>query len=118
MKTFTGLYSKINHKFVFASTSDYIRSCLISILNTHKGSRFYYPDYGTEIYKYKFAPLNFFTINNINIEIRSAIECIEGLHLDSSSVRFKDDVLYFDLVIKSDYDTFNISVGFAKGVME
>ena len=51
-----------------------IRSNLIHLLLTRKGSRYYLPDFGTRLYEYIFEPLDGPTFRNIESEIRDSVE--------------------------------------------
>jgi phage baseplate assembly protein W len=64
-----------NGKFLALSeeTSDEIRSNLIHLLLTRKGTRYYLPDFGTRLYEYIFEPLDGETFENIKIEIQDSV---------------------------------------------
>jgi len=51
-----------------------VKSMLIHLLLTRKGSRYYLPDFGTNIYQYIFEPLDDVTLGKIENEINDAIE--------------------------------------------
>jgi phage baseplate assembly protein W len=55
-------------------SSEEIRSNLIHLLLTRKGSRYYLPDFGTRIYEYIFEPLDGPTFAEIESEIRESVE--------------------------------------------
>ena len=55
-------------------TNDEIRSNLIHLLLTRKGSRFFLPDFGTRLYEYIFEPLDGPTFNDIESEIKESVE--------------------------------------------
>jgi len=50
-----------------------IRSSLVHLLLTKKGSRYYLPDFGTRLYEYIFEPNDSVTFNHIEEEIRESI---------------------------------------------
>ena len=50
-----------------------IRSNLIHLLLTRKGSRYYLPDFGTRLYEYIFEPLDGPTFSEIESEIRDSV---------------------------------------------
>jgi phage baseplate assembly protein W len=58
--------------------SDYpaeeIRSNLIHLLLTRKGTRYFLPDFGTGLLEYIFEPLDGPTFKNIESEIRDSVE--------------------------------------------
>jgi phage baseplate assembly protein W len=55
-------------------TNDEIRSNLIHLLLTRKGSRFFLPDFGTRLYEYIFEPLDGPTFTDIEEEIKDSVE--------------------------------------------
>lgn len=54
-------------------TAEEIRSNLIHLLLTKKGSRYFLPNFGTRLYEYIFEPLDGPTFRNIESEIRDAV---------------------------------------------
>jgi len=56
------------------TADDEIRTDLIHLLLTRKGSRYFLPDFGTRLYEYIFEPLDSPTFNNIESEIRDSCE--------------------------------------------
>lgn len=51
-----------------------VRSNLIHLLLTRKGTRYFLPDFGTRLYEYIFEPLDGPTFTEIEAEIRDSIE--------------------------------------------
>ena len=51
-----------------------IKSDLIHLLLTRKGSRYYLPEFGTRLYEFLFEPFDGLTFNAIESDIRDAIE--------------------------------------------
>lgn len=51
-----------------------IKSDLIHLLLTRKGSRYYLPDFGTRLYEYIFEPFDGLTFSAIESDIRDSIE--------------------------------------------
>ena len=56
------------------TANDEIRTDLIHLLLTRKGSRYFLPDFGTRLYEYIFEPMDSPTFNNIEADIREACE--------------------------------------------
>jgi len=56
------------------TANDEIRTDLIHLLLTRKGSRYFLPDFGTRLYEYIFEPLDSPTFNNIESEIKESCE--------------------------------------------
>ena len=54
--------------------SEEIRTDLIHLLLTRKGSRYFLPDFGTRLYEFVFDPLDGPTFQNIEAEIRDSVE--------------------------------------------
>lgn len=55
------------------TSDEEIRSDLIHLLLTRKGSRYFLPDFGSRIYEYIFEPLDGPTFSEIEAEIRDAV---------------------------------------------
>jgi len=53
---------------------DEIKSDLLHLLLTRKGSRYYLPTFGTRLYEFLFEPFDGLTFNAIESDIRDAIE--------------------------------------------
>lgn len=68
-------------------TNEEVRSNLIHLILTRKGSRFYLPEFGTRIYEYIFEPFDGPTFGQIEAEIRDAVnDFIPGLLIDNISI--------------------------------
>jgi phage baseplate assembly protein W len=64
-----------------------IRSNLIHLLLTRKGTRYYLPDFGTRLYEYIFEPLDGPTFSQIESEIRESVkEYIPGITITKLTV--------------------------------
>ena len=66
--SFTGRYLDVTN-----STEGEIRSNLVHLLLTRKGSRYFLPDFGTRLYEYIFEPLDGPTFSDIESEIRDTV---------------------------------------------
>jgi phage baseplate assembly protein W len=55
-------------------TDEEIRSNLIHLLLTRKGSRYYLPDFGTRLYEFIFEPMDGPTFSEIDSEIRESVK--------------------------------------------
>jgi phage baseplate assembly protein W len=51
-----------------------IKSDLIHLLLTRKGSRYYLPDFGTRLYEFIFEPFDGLTFQSIESDIRDSVE--------------------------------------------
>lgn len=103
-----GVTYGINFPFMDSLTGDYlslsqspdqeIRSSLIHLLLTRKGSRYYLPDFGTNLYQYIFEPLDDITMGKIEDEITDAVEkYIPNLTINKIVIqKFYDDIEYVD----------------------
>ena len=68
-------------------TSEEIRSDLIHLLLTRKGSRFFLPTFGTRIYEFIFEPFDGPTFNDIDSDIRDAVtDFMPGLIVNQISI--------------------------------
>ena len=64
-----------------------VRSNLIHLLLTRKGTRYYLPDFGTRLYEYIFEPMDGPTFSDIEAEIRDSVsEYIPGITITKISV--------------------------------
>jgi len=74
------------------TANDEIRTDLIHLLLTKKGSRYFLPDFGTRLYEYIFEPLDSPTFNNIESDIREACEkYLPQLKITNISVKAASD---------------------------
>jgi phage baseplate assembly protein W len=74
----------IDFPFVNSNSGDYVglttipesevKAMLIHLLLTKKGSRYFLPDFGTNLYQYIFEPLDDITLGKIEAEIQDAVE--------------------------------------------
>ena len=56
------------------TTDEEIRTDLIHLLLTRKGSRYYLPDFGTRLYEFLFEPFDGLTFDAIQSDIRDAVQ--------------------------------------------
>ena len=63
-----------NYLSLSATNDEEIRSSLIHLILTRKGSRYYLPDFGTRLYEFIFEPLDGPTFSDIESEIRDSVE--------------------------------------------
>ena len=69
------------------TTDEEIRTDLIHLLLTRKGTRYYMPDFGTRLYEYIFEPLDGPTFSEIEAEIRDSVNTyIPNLILNNISI--------------------------------
>ena len=69
------------------TTTDEIRTDLVHLLLTRKGSRYYLPDFGTRLLEYIFEPLDGPTFSDIESEIRDSVSIyIPGIQITNLSV--------------------------------
>lgn len=65
-----------------------IRTDLIHLLLTRKGSRYFLPSFGTRLYEYLFEPLDGPTFSEIDSEIRDTVsEFIPGITITNISIK-------------------------------
>jgi len=80
--SFTGTYFDLSEL-----NDEEIRTDLIHLILTRKGSRYFLPDFGTRLYEYIFEPLDGPTFSEISAEIRSAVETyMSGITITNISV--------------------------------
>ena len=69
------------------TTDEEIRTDLLHLILTRKGSRYYLPDFGTRIYEFIFEPLDGPTFDSIKADIRQAVEkYIPNLQINNITV--------------------------------
>lgn len=85
--------SEVGNFFRMTSTTDKeIRSNLIHLLLTKKGSRYFLPDFGTRLYEYIFDQNDVITYNHIEDEIRESVrKYIPNLDIKSISITSAED---------------------------
>lgn len=66
--SFTGRYLDVTN-----STEGEIRSSLVHLILTRKGTRYFLPNFGTRLYEFIFEPLDGPTFSDIESEIRDTI---------------------------------------------
>ena len=116
LRTFSEKYH--NRNFVWDTGSDAVREYLAYILNTPKGTRPYYPNFGSNLHKFKYAPLNQVTLREIHAEIRNCINAIDGMILQTSeyTVDVKSRSIYFKFYMLVDKDLMTVSLKYSGGV--
>lgn len=109
----------INFPFLDGRNGDYllltdipereIKSNLIHLLLTRKGSRYFLPDFGTNLYQYIFEPLDELTQLKIENEINDAVKkYIPNLQVNKINItQYYDDPNY----INDDTKRHQVSVG-------
>ena len=69
------------------TSDEEVRSNLIHLLLTRKGTRYFLPDFGTRLYEYIFEPLDGPTFSEIESEIRDSVgKYIPGLTITNISI--------------------------------
>jgi len=69
------------------TSQEEIRTDLVHLLLTRKGTRYYLPDFGTRLYEYIFEPLDGPTFSEIETEIRDSVaEYIPGITITSMEI--------------------------------
>ena len=63
-----------NYLSLSQTSDEEIRSNLIHLILTRKGTRYYLPDFGTRLYEFIFEPLDGPTFSDIESEIRDSVE--------------------------------------------
>lgn len=82
-----------------------VRSNLIHLILTKKGSRFYLPDFGTRIYEYIFDQNDMVTFNLIEEEIREGVKkYLPNLDINSITVKSAEDETDEPIVVNEDND--------------
>lgn len=94
----------VNYPFYDSNNGDFllltetiesqVKSDLIHLLLTRKGSRYFLPDFGTNLYQYIFEPLDDVVIQKIEDEINNAVEkFIPNLKINKINItQFYDNI--------------------------
>jgi len=78
--------------------SQQIKSDLIHLLLTRKGTRYYLPDFGTRLYEYIFEPFDGLTFSAIESDIRDSVEkYMPNLILNSITIEPADPMEEVDI---------------------
>lgn len=96
-------YYGVNFPFQNSKRGDYvkltenaqqeIRSNLVHLVLTRKGSRFFLPDFGTRLYEFIFEQLDNDTFSNIEADIRDACaKYIPNLDIQSITIKSGSEV--------------------------
>lgn len=79
--------------------ADEVRASLMHLLLTNKGERFMMPEFGSDLIKYIFEPINTKTITDLKLEISDSIKkFIPNLQLDDIVIEGSDLSDYMALV--------------------
>lgn len=88
-ESFVGRYLDISD-----TTDEEVRSNLIHLLLTRKGTRYFLPDFGTRLYEYIFEPLDGPSFSDIESEIRDTVEkYMPGLQITNVMITDASDGL-------------------------
>lgn len=89
------------------TSDDAIKSDLIHLLLTNKGDRLYMPDFGTNLKRYIFEPLDSVTNSDIKSEIQTSIDkFIPNLKVNNITVT-PDEELEYNVIVRIDYTVTN-----------
>lgn len=81
------------------TTKDQVRSNLIHLLLTKKGSRLYRPDFGCNILEYLFEPADNQTFELIKTEIIDTVRTnMQGINIDSVTVEYEDHTVSLNVL--------------------
>ena len=79
--------SKGTYLSLSEESDEEIRSSLVHLLLTRKGTRYYLPDFGTRLYEFIFEPLDGPTFSDIESEIRESVsENIPNITITNISI--------------------------------
>lgn len=70
------------------TTDEEIRTDLVHLILSRKGSRYFLPDFGTRLYEFIFEPMDGPTFSDIQAEIKDAVDqYMPGLTLNEVSIK-------------------------------
>lgn len=100
MFTFTESFYKTS--FYYKQGVPALKEYILDILNTDRGTRPYYPDYGLLLEKFKYMLMDLPTAQKIHSEVYFVINSIDNLRIVNTNYKLKQKQkkleLYFDLV--------------------
>lgn len=95
--------SYVGYYFQLSTDSEAeIRSNLIHLLLTRKGTRYFLPDFGSRLYEFIFEPLDGPTFSDIEAEIRASVEkylpnlLLTNISIEPASAGEEDKGTYVD----------------------
>ena len=101
MFTFTESFYK--NSFYYKDSVSALKEYILDILNTEKGSRPYYPDYGLLVEKYKYALFTPSLAQTIHADVYFVINSIDGLRISRTNYRMnladKRLELYYEVIL-------------------
>ena len=76
-----------NYLSLSQTSDEEIRSNLVHLLLTRKGTRYYLPDFGTRLFEFLFEPLDGPTFSDLEAEIRESVsEYLPGLTITNITI--------------------------------
>lgn len=103
---FTFTESFYNQSFQYTSGVQALKEYILDILNTDRGSRPYYPDYGMLLDKYKYSLLTPYTAQQIHAEVFYIISSLDGISIRSTAYRIdksgRSMNMIFNLIVKQE----------------
>jgi phage baseplate assembly protein W len=76
-----------NYLSLSQTTDEEVRTNLIHLLLTRKGTRYYLPDFGTRLYEYIFEPMDGPTFSDLEAEIRDSVtEYLPGITVTNITI--------------------------------
>ena len=101
MWTFQEGYSK--HSYMYTQGVDALRAYILDMLNTDRGSRPYYPDYGFLLEKYKYTLLTLPLAQQIHSEVYFSISSLDGITIIRTNYKLRQEGkkldMFFDLLL-------------------
>jgi phage baseplate assembly protein W len=97
------------------TTDEEIRSNLIHLLLSRKGTRYFLPDFGTRLYEYIFEPLDGPTFSEIESEIRDSVSMympgltVTNVKITDASMDVEDKGTYINSDGKREFTVPNIA---------
>jgi phage baseplate assembly protein W len=87
-----------------------VRSNLMHLIMTQKGSRYFLPDFGTNLMRFLFEPLDSGTISSIDKEIRKSVaKYIPNLVINNIEIKNMDEVRGEDTLLIGEDNSFSFA---------
>ena len=87
-------YDSDDGRYLLTTTSsnDEVKTNLVHLLLTRKGTRYFLPDFGTRLYEYIFEPLDGPTFSEIESEIRDSVaKYLPGILITNIEIKDASD---------------------------
>ena len=102
-KMFTFIESFYKNSYYYTEGVNALREYILDILNTDRGTRPYYPDYGLLVEKYKYSLFTPSLAQNIHADVYFVINSLDNIRITKTNYRMdlanKKLELYYEILL-------------------